>query len=215
MDWKTTATISATVLLAVAGYVYNLRLAQRKDRLERVNRQLSDFYGPLFALTLTSGALWELFRYNVKPDTHYFFDERYPPTAKQEEQFRLWMMHVFMPLHAHLFTIITQHADLVEEPDMPACLMQLCQHVADYRPIVARWEAGDFSVQASSVPFPSHELNEYAAGRFQRLKARQARLLGRKEDVPRWPPLEVLLWEPLPPLGGSLPGGRPARIARM
>ncbi|MGW3321841.1 hypothetical protein [Streptomyces virginiae] len=34
----------------MATYVDGLRLAQRQARLARVNRQLSDFYGPLFAL---------------------------------------------------------------------------------------------------------------------------------------------------------------------
>ena len=47
------------VCIAVIGYFIkyriDLKLAQRNDRLERINRQLSEFYGPLLALTRSSG----------------------------------------------------------------------------------------------------------------------------------------------------------------
>jgi hypothetical protein len=40
----------------------DLKLAQRNDRLERLNRQLSEFYGPLLALTWASDQSWQAFR---------------------------------------------------------------------------------------------------------------------------------------------------------
>ena len=47
--------VVVTIGLALAGYVVTylnrVRLAQRQERLARVNRQLASFYGPLFALT--------------------------------------------------------------------------------------------------------------------------------------------------------------------
>jgi hypothetical protein len=62
VDRKTALTSSVTVLLAFTGYVasylYNLRLAQRKNRLERVTRQLSDLYGPLLALVSAGASSW-------------------------------------------------------------------------------------------------------------------------------------------------------------
>ncbi len=51
MDEKWAA-ITATIMLALIGYAVtyfnNLRLARRKERLELVNNQINDFYGPLF-----------------------------------------------------------------------------------------------------------------------------------------------------------------------
>lgn len=71
MDWKTSVTISVTVLLAFTGYfasyLYNLRLAQRNDRLERVDKQLSDLYGPLLALVMSGTASWDAFRSLYRP----------------------------------------------------------------------------------------------------------------------------------------------------
>jgi len=65
MDVKTTATLLVplfvAVLAAVAAYLYNLRLAQRKDRLERTDRQLKELYGPLFALVSVSTITWKEF----------------------------------------------------------------------------------------------------------------------------------------------------------
>jgi hypothetical protein len=51
MDQKTVATLTATVFVALMGYaatyLNSIRLSQRKDRLERIDRQLREFYGPL------------------------------------------------------------------------------------------------------------------------------------------------------------------------
>jgi len=62
-----------TVVVAFVGYLATylngLRLAQRQARLTRVNVQLSDFYGPLFALMETNSRTYDIFseRY-ARPD---------------------------------------------------------------------------------------------------------------------------------------------------
>jgi hypothetical protein len=59
-------TISVTILLAFSGYIAkylnDLRVAQRKDRLERVNQQMRDLYGPLFSLSNVSTITWKEFQ---------------------------------------------------------------------------------------------------------------------------------------------------------
>jgi len=51
MDSKTIATLLVTVTLALIGflvkYINDLAIARRKDKLERVNLQLKNLYGPL------------------------------------------------------------------------------------------------------------------------------------------------------------------------
>ena len=68
------------VVAAVLGYFVtygtNLRLAQRKDRLERINQQLSEFYGPLLALTQSSGQSWQAFRKRYRPWKWLVLEER-------------------------------------------------------------------------------------------------------------------------------------------
>ena len=62
MTKETIITISVTLLVAFSGYVAkyinDLRIAQRKDKLERVNQQLRDLYGPLFSLIKASTITW-------------------------------------------------------------------------------------------------------------------------------------------------------------
>lgn len=182
MDWKTAATISVTVLLAFTGYfasyLYNLRLAQRKDRLERVDRQLSDLYGPLLALVKSGMASWDAFRSLYRPDGGSFWGTQPPPTAEEAAAWRLWMTEVFMPVNARIVDVVTNNAELLIEPDVPQCLLDACAHVAAYQAVLKQWENGDYSRHTSVINFPREQLLAYASASFVRLKAEQLLLLG-------------------------------------
>jgi hypothetical protein len=175
------------VVAAVLGYFVtywsNHRLAQRNDRLERINRQLSEFYGPLLALTRSSGQSWQAFRQRYRPPgSESFWKSDPPPTREDAIAWRLWMTTVFVPVHQQMMELVLNRADLIEEPDMPACLLALCAHVNGYQAILKEWETGEISIERedniSVVNFPGQELAEYAAAAFSRLKAEQADLLG-------------------------------------
>jgi hypothetical protein len=175
------------VFAAVLGYFVtywtNHRLAQRNDRLERINRQLSEFYGPLLALTRSSGQSWQAFRQRYRPPgSESFWKSDPPPTTEDAIAWRLWMTTVFVPVHQQMMELVLSRADLIEEPDMPACLLALCAHVNGYQAILKEWETGEISIERedniSVVNFPGQELAEYAAAAFSRLKAEQAYLLG-------------------------------------
>jgi hypothetical protein len=184
MDWTTGLTIAASALLAVVGYIatylYNLKLAQRKDRLDRINRQLSDFYGPLLSLVSSSQSSWDAFRRRYRSDTLSFWSDDPPPTVEEAAAWRLWMTEVFMPLNEGMADVITQHADLLDESDMPPSLLDVCAHVKAYRPTIKRWENGDFAEHTSLTGFPSAELRRFASEGFARLKAEQRDLLGER-----------------------------------
>ncbi|MFF8439393.1 hypothetical protein ACF07U_00750 [Streptomyces californicus] len=62
-------TITLALIGYVAAYLNGLRLAQRGERLARINRQLSDLYGPLFALTEANSRAFEAFaEHHLRPD---------------------------------------------------------------------------------------------------------------------------------------------------
>ncbi len=175
------------VCIAVIGYFIkyrmDLRLAQRNDRLERINRQLSEFYGPLLALTRSSGQSWQAFRQRYRPPgSESFWKSDPPPTKEDTIAWRLWMTTVFMPVHQRMMELVLNRADLIEEPEMPPSLLDLCAHVNGYQAILKEWETGEISTarenNISVVNFPGEELAEYAATAFGRLKAEQAELLG-------------------------------------
>jgi hypothetical protein len=181
------------VIAAVIGYFIkyrtDLRLAQRNDRLEQINRQLSDFYGPLLALTRASDESWQAFRARHRPGGGSFWKDDPPPTVDDAIAWRLWMITVFIPVQRRMMDLVLAHADLVEEPEMPPCLLSLCAHVAGYQAILKLWENGDISTaredNVSVVNFPSQDLADYAAAAFSRLKAEQATLLGASGTMTR------------------------------
>jgi hypothetical protein len=175
------------VFAAVIGYFVtyrtNLRLAQRNDRLERINSQLGEFYGPLLALTRSSDQSWQAFRKRYRPPgSESFWKSDPPPTKEEAIAWRLWMTTVFMPVHQRMMELVLNRAHLIEEPEMPPSLLTLCAHVNGYQAILKEWETGEISTERedniSIVNFPGQELAEYAATAFSRLKAEQAELLG-------------------------------------
>jgi hypothetical protein len=175
--------VVAAVLGYFATYGTNLRLAQRNDRLERINQQLSEFYGPLLALTRSSGQSWQAFRQRYRPPgSESFWKSDPPPTKEDVAAWRLWMTTVFMPMHQQMMELVLNSAHLIEEPEMPPCLLALCAHVHGYQAILKEWETGEVSIERedniSVVNFPGQELADYAATAFGRLKAEQADLLG-------------------------------------
>jgi hypothetical protein len=137
---------------ALAGYfvkyVADIRLPQRDSRLDRINRQLSEFYGPLLALTQSTEESWRAFRKRHRPpaDGSYWRGDP-PPTTEDVIIWRLWMSTVFVPAHRQMMDLVLVHADLIEEPEMPPCLLKLCAHIAGYQAILKEWERGEVSLK--------------------------------------------------------------------
>ncbi|MHA2101040.1 MAG: hypothetical protein ACW99A_20385 [Candidatus Kariarchaeaceae archaeon] len=76
MEWEPIIALFVTVLLAILGYyaayLNNLRINRRKNRLDRVNSQLKDLYGPLFSLEQASSIAWIAFRNQYRPNRPYW-----------------------------------------------------------------------------------------------------------------------------------------------
>ncbi|MEU9503179.1 hypothetical protein [Streptomyces sp. NPDC048196] len=183
MQLSVVVPLVVTVFLAATGYgatyLTNLRLARRKDHLDRVNRQLSELYGPLYAQSEAGDRAWRAFA--ARHGTMWTLSA--PATAEQAATWRLWMLTVFMPLNRRMVETIVSHADLLREDTIPEPLKELCAHVACYEPIIARWQEDGFdSAQLDdhvsiAGNFPREELDTYLRSSFESLKREQARLL--------------------------------------
>ena len=171
MDRGQAAAIAVPALVAVAGfiaaYLNNLRLARRNDRLSRVNKQLSELYGPLLALEAASSRSFDAFRSQNRPDVGSYWHSDNPPTRKEADAWRLWMTEVFMPLNIRMEELIITKADLLESSDMPVCLLELVAHVESYKAVQAQWNLGDFSENTAPLEFPGAALHEYAVATFR------------------------------------------------
>jgi hypothetical protein len=172
----------AAIGVALAGFVVtyavSLRLAVRKDQLDRVDRQLRELYGPLFSLNRASAEVYRAFRREYRRDVQGYWSNPTPPTDDEARAWRLWMVEVFFPLIARMEDLVIQHADLIDETEMPECLLELVTHVSTYRAVLRAWEEGDYSRHTSMLPYPRQTLTAYLERRYAELKERQAELLG-------------------------------------
>jgi hypothetical protein len=190
VDQNTISLVSVitTILIALVGYVVTyvntLRLEQQKAQLARVEQQLRDLYGPLLSLVSSSAAAYAGFRSIYRPNTR-FFRSTPPPTQEDLDAWCLWMTEVFMPLNESMTQLVTNHTDLLEEDEIPQCLLSLCAHVSGYKAVLKAWENNDHSRYSSVVNFPSEELHIYAKERFVQLKLKQAILLGHNQSKAR------------------------------
>jgi hypothetical protein len=162
---STTLPLLVTLAVAILGYALtyraNLRLAQRKDRLDRVNRQLAELYGPLFALAHASNRAFEHFRSVHWPDRTGFFQPGASVGQHELAMWRQWVTHAFMPLNRQMVEVVVRHSDLL-----------------------ASWQDPAFASTAredhvSGINFPGDALARYVDERFAALRREQAELLAR------------------------------------
>ncbi|MCF6524076.1 hypothetical protein [Streptomyces sp. JJ36] len=179
------ATVIVTVGLAFAGYLATylngIRLSQRQARLTRVNEQLSDLYGPLFALMEANSRTYDYYaeKYASHDGSNPFRRET-PPTDRELAEWRAWATTVFIPNIQAMRDVIVTKADLLLEEEMPEVLLEFCAHVHGYEITAARWSEGNYDEHLSILRFPGRELRTYLTDRFTRLKAEQSRLLGHR-----------------------------------
>jgi hypothetical protein len=181
VDWGTGITVLATAIVAVSGYVItyqnSLLLSQRKERLDRIDRQLRELYGPLLALHLTSNEAVKEFRRSYRPTRAPYWSKGDPPTEMEAEAWRLWITEVAMPINERMVQVIQEHADLLEEPEIPKPFTKLSAHTAGYKFLLKAWEAGDYSRNTPLTPFPQ-DLAPYVRARYVRLQKTQAEIMG-------------------------------------
>jgi hypothetical protein len=174
--------IVAAVLGSVFKYFYDLRIARRKDRLDRVNLQLRLLYGPLYATDLAAREAWLAFRRKCRPNVDSFWHDSPPPTSQEAAEWRVWTTDVFMPLNERMERTIVENADLLPGSTIPVALLTMCAHVAAYKAIRKKWSAGNFSEHNSPIQYPWQEFRAHVTSTFQELKEEQAVLLSRNGE---------------------------------
>lgn len=173
-------TASASVLVAAAVFVANLVVQFRSERrqfaLERVNAQLRELYGPLYAQYEVNETIWRALRDSGLPDREV--RRAGTATEAQRAEWRLWVQEALMPGNVKMRDAVIEHADLLIEDEVPHVLAGFCSHVASYEVVLA--QSGDRRKQLARalIPHPGDEFGEYVQSSFAFLKQRQATLLG-------------------------------------
>jgi hypothetical protein len=192
-----TATLIVTIAVAMAGYFAKYMservLAQRTARLERINSQLSELYGPLLADFVLGNAVWaHFYERNSDRSGLMFSDVDGELVPRHAALWQRWIEAVFQPTNRRMTECVRSHAALLRENEMPPCLQELAAHVAAYDILIARWREPGFVprttvdlVPPDGYTFPREELAEYIVPAFSELKRDQQELLGK---LNRWAP---------------------------
>ena len=141
-----------------------IHASQREEQLTRVSNQLRELYGPLLVLTEASNRAFKAFSQHS--------------CINLEEEWRIWIISVFMPINVKIMDLIISKADLLIEATIDERLLDFCAHVATYQAILKKWELNDFSEHISLINYP-REMDEYCRQSFYKLKSEQIRLLSK------------------------------------
>ncbi|MBD1865698.1 MULTISPECIES: hypothetical protein [Trichocoleus] len=183
--------ISAT-LLGILWQVQAKRMDERfAAHLKRIDKQLSDLYGPLYALFESGDKQWRAFLKEFSncadPEFLGFFPidnekEFEPPSKEQLRIFRLWTENIFVQTDIRMEEIIINHAELLVGEKMPEPFLDFCVHVSSIRASVAEWKSSEFDLEdwrkhLAIFPHPAGALHDYIKASFEVLKKEQSLLL--------------------------------------
>jgi hypothetical protein len=173
-------TVVIPVVLALGGYFftyfYGKRQEQRKYRLERINRQLDEFYGPLLAIVQSSQQAWESFIAKYDNNTSFYKKDQ-NPTPEQVAEFHNWMRTVFMPNNDRLHEIIVNNTSLLVEDEIPKVLLDLMAHIMEFRIHFKERKDEHAEVAESRSKYHGKEILKYCEEKFRELKTEQIGLI--------------------------------------
>ena len=179
--------VTAAILIFAAGwlvtFVYDRRKRAHEARLERINRQIRDLYGPLLAAIRESEVAWDL--YEVHFNEHFQPgldanrrdpDGPYQPGSEKLATWMRWNREILQPINDRMRRTIEMNLDLFDERDVPKNLRGLLDHVISWQAVLSDWAAEDYSRIHAVNKFPG-DLKAYVKGRFLELKQEQEMLL--------------------------------------
>ncbi len=176
--------VVAAVIVAVIGwlitYFHKWHFDRKANKLDRINRQLRELYGPLYARLMASHSTWEAFWSKHKPahGKNSYFGDNVQVTDKEKEIWRTWMINVFEPYNAETEKLILKNIDLLDSNEIPKAFIDALAHIAAYKAVLADWKAGDFSNHVSVNKWPTISLLLAVEPEYKRLRALQRKLMG-------------------------------------
>ncbi|MCB1312048.1 MAG: hypothetical protein KDK29_09245 [Sedimentitalea sp.] len=169
------------VLLAGIGWLANQFFKRRQERrvwrLDRLDAQIRNFHGPLFAEVTASDAIWQAFRDGLALGPGAAPDAARAPelSEAQQESWRRCVREVFMPINLRIEKILLEETDLLDGAAYPQSFRDFLAHLAGYKLLLVQWEAGDLSRHVPATPWPERLLADVTEG-LARAQEEQQRL---------------------------------------
>ncbi len=173
-------------LIAVIGWLVahfsKLHFEKRSARLNRINDQLKNLYGPLMATLTANNETWEAFTKKHWPShglKGYFGKGADTLSEEELSRWRTWMVHVFHPLNERIEKVIIENIHLIEGDEIPDSFTKPLSHVSAYRAVKFQWDKENYSEYLSVNNWPTQELLNDVKPIFLALSHEQSKLLGK------------------------------------
>jgi hypothetical protein len=170
--------VVGAAVTVIGWYVTHRQTAKaqkRRDKLDLVTKQLTEFYGPLHVACEAGRIADEALIRKLGLSEGIFDNGRQPSEGELAEWF-LWMEHVFAPLNDAREELIMKKLYLIREHNVPQQIHTFVAHVTLCRAMLAKWKKGDRSELFAPVQFPVG-LDQYAEQGFRDLKQEQHSLI--------------------------------------
>ncbi|MFN8395018.1 MAG: hypothetical protein U0176_10255 [Bacteroidia bacterium] len=163
-------------------HLNSLRLARRKDKLDRINNQLEHYYGPLYSLMKANHKAWLDFKGEHIRVALALDDPDIELTPEDIAAWRHWMKHIFMPANEKMFQIIASRSDLLIGDRMPKPFLELISHIVSYRAMMGKWPdepCSELEDRESNLTHFNYPIlaQKYVFRKFRELKKKQHQLL--------------------------------------
>ncbi len=148
--------ISALLLATVsfvAKHISDVRIRRYEARLQFVNSQLRDLYGPLYLLSEANNKSWLEFRRIFRPGRP-MFDEDNPLTADEKSEYIRWLQTAFISCNEKIRKTIENNAHLFIEGRAPDIILTLLAHFDALNVVLSKLKDGADDNVFPSVAFP-------------------------------------------------------------
>jgi len=169
--------ISAIIVLisGIIGYFIKYYINKRHQKLNRtleyLDKQINEFYWPLYVLTNAGKTLFnEIFD---KCDKTGFVES--PSSKKPVLEWRLWVEEIFIPMNERIEEIIFKKSYLVIEDTIDPCFIEFLDHSAQYKVLVKEWSLDVFLNFHTEKKYPK-ALKTYIEDRLAKLRKEQRRI---------------------------------------
>jgi hypothetical protein len=197
-------TLAAAVFMALLGAAIKVfldkRLERAQMRMQRLQEQIEQLYGPLFSII-------------DQLDTCNRIEPRIAKdnamTDEQRQSFKRFMCYEFyLPLHRQIRDILQAKLYLIDGLTVPKSFLEYMEHSAQYEIQTRLWfEKGIASDRTEGAPYPA-EFNddvEFSRGRIMSRLGLTLAMLGSRGDLGSRPIVEA---KTLPPVNQAASKGR-------
>jgi hypothetical protein len=170
----------AVIIVTLFTIWWQIKARRRDDRLknqlERLNKQISDLYGPLFTLYETGDQNFYIYLKHCGSNITF-----------KNPHYNLWSSTVFHPTNLAMEQLIINKADLVLGKKVPPCFLSFCAWSTTRKVYIEAHKMGNLDLKIweqilEEIEHPQIDMQVHLRATFEVLKEEQSRLLSGKRS---------------------------------